>query len=74
MAISNETKKQLAEEALVNLELQQYRQLLSLGHDPDVFDFSTIEELTTVENALMYKTITDLQTRIDFIKNLISSL
>lgn len=45
-SLTNEQKKAMLQSTVANLEMDVYRLILALGHDPETFDFSKINEMS----------------------------
>ena len=74
MNISNQDKKNMAEDTLKMLELSLYRQILVNGEDPDTFDYSILSAEMNEVDAEKYKSIMELYSKINNIKGIIESL
>jgi len=72
--ISNDQKKQMAEQALAMLQGSLYREILFQGHDPDTFDLEPYRDSDDPIIALGFKTLFDTDLKIKNIQALISSL
>ena len=74
MNISNQDKKNMAEDTLKMLELSLYRQILVNGEDPDTFDYSILSAEMNEVDAEKYKSILELYSKTNNIKGIIESL
>lgn len=74
MNISNEEKVNMAQDTLKMFELHLYRQILSLGEDPDSFDYKKLEEIVDPLDVDRYKGVNELLSKINKIKGIIESL
>jgi hypothetical protein len=74
MNISNEEKINMAQDTIRMFELHLYRQILTLGEDPDSFDYSKIENIIDPLDIDKYKGVTELISKIEKLKGIIESL
>jgi hypothetical protein len=72
--ISNEQKKSMAEQALIALQSNLYRDILFMGEDPDSFDYEVYRDSTDPVIMVTYKNLFDTDTKIEKLQSLISSL
>jgi len=72
--ISNDQKKQMAEQALDSLQLSFYREILFHGHDPENFDLEQYRDSEDPDITLRFKSLFDTDEKIKNIQTLISSL
>jgi hypothetical protein len=64
----------MAQDTIRMFELHLYRQILTLGEDPDSFDYSKIENIIDPLDIDKYKGVTELISKIEKLKGIIESL
>lgn len=73
-SLTNEQKKAMLQSAVANLEMDVYRLILAIGHDPDTFDFSKINEMSEIPEPspekILYNSYTKMLDLLEKINNL----
>lgn len=72
--LSNEKKKEMAQNALDTLEMHYYREVILLGKDPETFSMPNIEEMTDPTQVASYANLISLSEKIANIQAVIDSI
>lgn len=72
--LSNEKKIEMAQHALGTLEMNYYREILTLGEDPETFVLPDISEITDPIKVASYSNLIEIGNKIANIQRIIESI
>jgi hypothetical protein len=72
--LSNTVKKDMANQALFNLEASLYRELITVGLNPDTFDIHTFSQSNDPDDAIKYQALVKIIEKIASVTEVIESL
>ena len=72
--LTNEEKKAMAEQSLYSLEMNLYREIITVGLNPETFDVETLAASADPGDKLKYDSLRTILEKISSVTTIIESL